>query len=137
MVESDPTSNDDYYDQTTVKKKLKIPQGSTKFDEDLDDAGEEANRATEDILFSESGKVRLNESLSPQEKESADKFATYDTCWRYKITQRASKDEVANWKSLRDEAMKNLISKLQAQPEENTQHAFVTVVSEYRTDVVD
>jgi hypothetical protein len=136
MVEGLPTSVGDYYDQSLVKKKLSMAQSVIKYDEQLDDCGNEANRDVEDLLTKYSATIRDGSALTGALFESAQNYAVYRTCYLFKVQQSATKEVIDSWKAIMKEKETRLIEKLATDPETNTQNEFVVVVSEYKSDVI-
>lgn len=122
-----------YYVKAEVKLLLEIATGTTSFDTLLDQHGADGNRYVDDLLYIYAGTL----PLTGDQLDSATNIANYHACMMFKVQKNAPSEVVNNWKTLRDDAVKVLIGKLQAQPNTNTQSLVVVIESEYKSSELE
>jgi hypothetical protein len=118
----------DYFNKDQTKDLLAVGQESTKYDDLLDQLGEDSNRYVGDILFKYSAD---SDDLQDSDKASATNIANYRTAKLFKLRQ-ADYEGVREWKQCQKDAEKALISRLESDVT-NTKSTPVAVSTSYRT----
>jgi len=117
-----------YYDKSKVKKLINVSDESTKYDEVIDQLGENSNRYTSDLLFKY---VENSDALTDADKAGAENIANYRTAKLYKLRQ-ADYEGVKEWKACQKDAETAMISRLESD-DDNPKSVTVSVASSYRT----
>jgi len=117
----------DYADLKWLKRKLVISDEDD--DPDLNASIESANTFVSDILFRHSATLPVTGDL----KTSAGDVANCEAMRDYKLTKQDIETS-KEWRAARNEKSKGLIARLDADPNTNTQGAFVAVSTAYKTE---
>ena len=123
----------DYYDQSQTKHILNIPQANSKYDEVVDEFGEDANRELGDWL---SAKGANPDALTGSQLQSARNAANYDASYKFKVRQ-GDFEWAKELKAMRKDARDSLEAKLSTDITTNTQNDLPVVVSSYQTSPMD
>ena len=118
----------DYYDKSSVKKLINVSDESTKYDEVIDQLGENSNRYVGDLLFKYTDD---SDALTNADKASATNIANYRTAKLFKLRQ-ADYEGVREWKACQKDAETALIDRLSSD-DDNTKSVTVAVATSYRT----
>ena len=117
-----------YFDKSQTKELIAVTQESTKYDDLLDQIGEDSNRYVSDIFFKYNAD---SEAMTDKDKASAINIANYRTAKIFKLRQ-ADYEGVKEWKANQKEIEDALISRLESDVT-NTKSATVAVSTSYRT----